>query len=350
MKLLISGYYGFGNAGDEAVLAALVQELRRRLPEAQLCVLSGAPAATRALHGVEALQRWSAREVWRSLRSCRLLIQGGGGLLQDVTSKVSPVYYLGILRLARLRRVPAMVFAQGIGPLHTPFLQRLAAAELRRTAAICVRDQASADLLARWGVRHPAPRVVADPALLLEPLVPPDRPAAPYALLTVRQWPQVEGAVVAFRALAAHLVADHGLGVCVVPFQEPADLAVCRAVADGLESVQVTEGLGHPGRYVGLVAGARLVVSLRLHGLIFAAAQAVPALGVSYDPKLDAFAARAGQPVVPLGECEASRLIAAADGLLAQADARAQERQAAARTLREAAEVSFECLEGLLQG
>lgn len=219
MRLLICGYYGFGNAGDEAVLAALVQQLRRRLPDAELCVLSADPPATRALHGVQAVQRWSVREVWRALRGCSLLIQGGGGLIQDVTSKVSPLYYLGILHMARLRRVPSMIFAQGIGPLHTPLLQRLTSFELRRAAAICVRDQASADLLAQWRVTSPALQVVADPALLLEPLAPSDPPAEPYALLTVRQWPQVECAIVACRELAAHLTAQRSLAVSVVPFQ-----------------------------------------------------------------------------------------------------------------------------------
>lgn len=348
MKLLICGYYGFGNAGDEAVLAALLQELRRRLPGAELCVLSGDPAGTRALHDVEAVQRWSVGEVWRALRGCRLLIQGGGGLIQDATSKMSPVYYLGVLHMARLRRVPSMVFAQGIGPLRTPVLQRLAARELRRAAAICVRDQASADTLGRWGVRGPVAQVVADPALLLEPLAAPNPPSEPYALLTVRQWPDVECAVVGFRRLAGHLAEERGLAVRVVPFQEPDDLAVSRAVAEGLPGVEVVCGLSRPGEFVGLVAGAQLVVSMRLHGLIFAAAQAVPALGVSYDPKLDAFAARAGQPILPLGECDAPRLIAAADALLAEADSKSAERKTAARTLREAAGLSFDCLQELL--
>jgi len=348
VKLLISGYYGFGNAGDEAVLAALVQELRRRLPQAHLCVLSSDPAATQSLHGVEAVQRWSVREVWRALDGCRLLIQGGGGLLQDVTSRISPLYYLGILRLARIRGVRSMIFAQGIGPLRTPILQRLTAAELRHAAAICVRDQASAQLLAQWGVSHPAPQVVADPALLLDPLAPPDLPAGPYAVLTVRQWPEVEGAVASVRALAAHLTTRHKLSVRVVPFQQPADLAACQAVAEGQEGVELAGGPRHPAEVVGWVARAQLVVSMRLHGLIFAAAQAVPALGISYDPKLDAFAGRAGQPIVRLEECEPARLIAAADALLERADAEAQRRRAAAGDLRAAAEVGFACLEGLL--
>src|SRR2546428_345423 len=52
MRIVVSGYYGFGNGGDEAVLEAIVGALRARLPQAQLVVLSAAPDQTRLLHGV----------------------------------------------------------------------------------------------------------------------------------------------------------------------------------------------------------------------------------------------------------------------------------------------------------
>ena len=101
-RILISGYYGFGNAGDEAVLAAILASLRRQVPEAQCDVLSIDPKTTTRLHGIPAYHRARPREVLTALRRCDLFVSGGGSLLQDVTSLNSLLFYLAQIRLARL--------------------------------------------------------------------------------------------------------------------------------------------------------------------------------------------------------------------------------------------------------
>ena len=49
-KILIAGYYGFGNLGDEAILAALAQALLQRIPGCRITVVSGDPERTQAQH------------------------------------------------------------------------------------------------------------------------------------------------------------------------------------------------------------------------------------------------------------------------------------------------------------
>ena len=55
MRYLVSGYYGEGNLGDEAILAAMLRDLRRHDPAAEVTVLSFDPADTARRHGVEAI-------------------------------------------------------------------------------------------------------------------------------------------------------------------------------------------------------------------------------------------------------------------------------------------------------
>ncbi|MGQ9477314.1 MAG: polysaccharide pyruvyl transferase family protein, partial [Candidatus Bipolaricaulia bacterium] len=149
--ILLGGYYGFGNLGDEAILFALLRGLREALPQIEPVVLSAEPARTAAAYGVEAINRWSLLGIWRELGRARLFLLGGGGLLQDVTSRRSALYYLGLLRLARLRRVPVFLLGQGIGPLRSRLLRRLAASELKRAEYVMVRDELSLKLLQEWG-------------------------------------------------------------------------------------------------------------------------------------------------------------------------------------------------------
>ena len=115
-NILISGYYGFDNIGDESILRTLVTSLRERIPNCSLTVLSHDPAATREKYGVEAVERMSPLAIARAVRRCDMLISGGGSLLQDVTSSKSLHYYLAIIRFAQLLGKKVLIYSQGIGP------------------------------------------------------------------------------------------------------------------------------------------------------------------------------------------------------------------------------------------
>ena len=317
MRILISGYYGFGNVGDEAILAALVAHLHERHPEAQVCVLSSQPEATARALGVEAAQRWSWPVIWRELRRADLLIQGGGGLLQDTTSAVSPLYYLGLLRLSRLAGTPYAIFAQGLGPLQRPILRRLARANLSRAASITLRDEASAAFLRDELRVTYDPLVAPDPALCLPPA---SLEAAEDALcaaglgsdaprigIVLREWPgvaRVEHAVSEFIARAAE---EWGARCLLIPFQREADLAQCVRLSSGPRA-SVWDRPASPVELVALMARLDMVIAMRLHALIFAVAQAVPMVGISYDPKVAAFCEQAGQPCLEFAEVTAAGL------------------------------------------
>ena len=117
-NIVVSGYYGSKNAGDEAMLAAMIEVLSDLDPKVNITVISAKPQDTMQRHGVRAVSWISLPDIWRALRDADLMLSGGGSLLQNVTSGRSLYYYMGIIFLARLAGTPVMLYAQGIGPIY----------------------------------------------------------------------------------------------------------------------------------------------------------------------------------------------------------------------------------------
>ena len=154
MRLVVSGYYGYANAGDEAVLAGMLATFREADPDLEVTVLSGDPEHTRRTHGVAAIRRADLPAVARALRASDGLVSGGGSLLQDRTSPRPVAYYAGVMHLARFTGRPYAIHAQGLGPIRLLPNRWLAASALRGAAAVSLRDAASLDLARALGVRR----------------------------------------------------------------------------------------------------------------------------------------------------------------------------------------------------
>lgn len=296
--VLISGYYGFDNLGDEAVLGGLLAGLRADAPSVTPLVLSANPARTEALHQVEAVPRMQPQALRAAFARADMLLSGGGSLLQDVTSLQSALYYLGVLWWAQRLGLPTMVIGQGLGPLTRMVTRAVARQVLNRVNAITVRDAASATFLAELGVTVPPVEVTADLAYLLEPEptervgswwtahMPSNRPVIAVAL---RAW-QDGKAPARYTAIAdglAALAAHSGALLLFIPLHHDRDLpfAVEMAGWTPAES-RVLELALTPGEMLDFLHRTDLVVAMRLHALILAARCGVPALGIAYDPKV----------------------------------------------------------------
>ena len=147
MQAILCGYYGYGNGGDEALLATLLQMLPKHVSPV---VLSGSPAITESLHGVPACDRHSPLAVLQLLRTSQAFIWGGGSLIQDSTSALSPWYYCALMLTANLMGLKTIAWAQGIGPLNRPQTRWIARQAFRRFSGISVRDAGSAAWVDRW--------------------------------------------------------------------------------------------------------------------------------------------------------------------------------------------------------
>lgn len=295
MRVLVSGYYGMGNLGDEAVLAAFVEHAKKIDPEATCVALSGEPRETSEAYGIEAVPRASLGAIVREIRRADIVVSGGGSLLQDVTGRKSVLYYLGIIILARMMRRPVSIYAQGLGPLNHAFSRWLVKRTLSRTSAITVRDEGSARLLRELGVVRPEPVVVADPAFALTPRKP-DKSIAVQGSNTVmlcfRPWPGVCGREAEYAECIDRAVLELGITPVFLAFHPDQDLEISHCIAErcnaGKNKPAVIACNMPPQEALELISRADMVVGMRLHSLIFAATTGVPAVAIDYDPKVRA--------------------------------------------------------------
>jgi polysaccharide pyruvyl transferase CsaB len=289
MRVVLSGYFGHGNTGDEAILAGMLATMRAAAPDLEAVVISGDPSGTRRVHGVDAVPRMAPAAIWRALRGADGLVSGGGGLFQDRTSARPVAYYAGVTGLARLAARPYVIHAQGLGPILRRPNRALTAMALRGAASVSLRDEGSVRFARELGVRRPI-ALVPDPALALHP----GRPTGRHILVAVRSWPGAGTRLAAVRDAIRALAADHE--IVALAMHEPIDRDASAQVTGGIPGARIAAA-GSLDDRLALIGSARLVVAMRLHALVLAAAAGVPAVAISYDPKVDAFAGRVGMPV-----------------------------------------------------
>ena len=315
MRIVVSGYYGYRNAGDEWVLAGMLRSFRALAPDLEVEVLSGDPARTERQHEVPAVPRMQPLAVVAALRRADGLLSGGGSLLQDSSSARPVAYYTGVAQLAATLGRPYVIHAQGLGPIRRATNRVLAGRALRNATAVSLRDVASVALARELGVDRPI-EVVPDPALALKP-TPIMRSGPAPIVVAIRDWAAAPPFLEPLHAALAELSLEHP--VIALPMQEPDDRGPSLAVIAGIEHASVVDATTGLDTRAGILAGAGLVIGMRLHALILAAAAGVPAVAVSYDPKVDAFAEIAGQVVagdVGTG-LDAARIVEAARDALA---------------------------------
>jgi polysaccharide pyruvyl transferase CsaB len=304
-RFLISGYYGFGNLGDEALLEAMVARLRARYPGCAIDVLSHDPAATSAHLDVDATPRADARAVRAAIGRADVVLSGGGGLMQNVTSLRSLLYYAGIVRAATRAKKQTMIFAQSIGPLDR-WGRLVVRACCSGVAAATVRDERSRRLLTSIVPKVRVERT-ADPVFLLQPGSAPldlraeglDGPG-PLVVVSVRRW-QGHDATVALLAAAVDRLAEvHGAQVAFLPLGGAPDADAATSVIRRARSAPVLLP-DYPLHQAAQVLGrATLVIGMRLHALILAARAGVPFTALPYDPKVSALLEDLRYPLAPL--------------------------------------------------
>ncbi|MCL6435811.1 MAG: polysaccharide pyruvyl transferase CsaB [Leptolyngbyaceae cyanobacterium HOT.MB2.61] len=283
VQAILCGYYGQGNGGDEALLASLLQMLPQHV---RPLVLSGNPQQTRNRYRVNAINRKDPRALLQAFRQSQVFIWGGGSLIQDATSAVSPLYYTGLMKLAQMLGLKTIAWAQGIGPLQRPLTRWVARQTFARCTAVSVRDRGSAKYLADWGISF---TLAPDPVWAMESKsvsglwdLPAPRVAVnlrPHPLLTPDKLAVLTQALIDFQKATQTCI-------LLVPFQKSQDLAIAQTIQPHLPGPNQIITLEDPQQLKRVFRGVEMAIAMRFHGLIMAAAEECRCFALSYDPKV----------------------------------------------------------------
>lgn len=331
--IVICGAYGLGNAGDEAILSAILREVRTAAPDAEITVLSRDPAETAARNDVKALYMFDLPGMGKAMRNARLYINGGGSLIQDATSRRSLWYYLYTLYAAKRRGCRVLMYGCGIGPVKHRGDRNLTRRVLNRCAdTITLRESDSLRELEALRVTKPEIILSADPALTLTPAPESEvdavleragiPPHGRYLCLALRNWKGYDKKAPIFGAAARYAWEKYGLTPVFTAIEKRQDPAAHRPAAKALQGVPhyFLDDAGDTGTIIGALSRMEVILSLRLHALIFAAGQGIPLVGVVYDPKVSAFLRYLGEDLfADLDTLTETELCALLDGAVSRA-------------------------------
>lgn len=361
-KVLMSGYYGFNNSGDDAILLSIHASMGRLNQKTKITVLANNPAQTKQKYGVEVAYRYNIISVIKAIKNCDVLISGGGSLLQDRTSTRSIVYYLSIIKCAKMFGKKVMLYANGIGPVTKPKNRQLVKSVVNRADIITLREENSLEELRGMGVENPKAYVTADPVFTMDPISPEKAQKLlmeqeipmhkPIVGVSVRNWKDVDGFIAHFAALCDRVHDELDRNIVFIPMQVPNDIYMSRAVQSKMKSTSfILKDDATPFETMGIIGQMDFVMSMRLHTLIFAAKQRIPLIGFSYDPKIDfylkEFSMPSGGDVDDYDTEDAFRKIKA---MVENREAYVEKLDSAVRGLERLAEMNEDYLVELLEG
>ena len=363
MKVVITGYYGARNCGDELILHALITLFAQHYPGSELTVLSFDPEQTARIHGVAALLRppfaitaghlgdWF-RVPWLrtigAVRQADLVVVGGGGLLEDVHNFGSIPQYLQTAALALILGRPVIGLGLGVGPIMTPLsriLVRLIVGHMRR---VVVRDHWSSRELQDCGVAQSRILVGADLVFSLarERAQARTKPHGRVRVgLTVgaSDWLSfdVEGLLAGLRLFTERTRVEP-LVLFATEYNQTS-AKILREIESRLSipcRLDVAERA--PEELLSFIAGFDLIVSAKLHGLIGAACSGTPAVCLSYAPKVRSAAQLLGMAQVQsVSHIEPEQLASDMAAALGRDDAHASRTDAAVAELRDRIVATF---------
>ncbi len=329
IDVMLSGYYGYYNNGDDMVLRAIVDDLKLENKDIKITVLSRRPKSTMLTYDVNSIHRFDFLKILHALPKTKLLISGGGSLIQDVTSTHSLIYYLAVIYFAKRRGAKVMLYSNGIGPVNNPKNRKRVESVLNSADLITLRDEPSFQYVQSLGVTKPPIKITSDTVFSIENQRLEEMGAEvltrigcyhkKYFVVSIRSWKSIpNGFEQTIADFGDYIFEKYGYTAIFVPMQPENDSDI---------SQRVIKLMKHPGIFFGseygfweamaVIAGAQFVLGMRLHALIYAIKTGCPIIGLIYDKKIKSMVDATGQYFYELIELiSLERLIGFADEII----------------------------------
>ncbi len=296
---VISGYYGFNNHGDDAVLKAIIDDLKQIKPDIKIVVLSKRPKITKNEYDVDSVYRLNFFKISKIFKETNLLISGGGSLIQDLTSTQSLIYYLYIINCAKKNGARVMLYSNGIGPVRKSRNKKMAKRSLNNVDLITLRDFESSTVLKELDIIKPPVRITADAAFGIrksgvqdaeEKLKQLGLEGKKYFCVAVRSWKYLkEGFDAKIQDFCEYVTIKHNCVPLFIPMQPINDEDISKRIVANLKTGGYYIGNNYSvNEVLGIMEGAEFVLGMRLHAIIYAAKMGTPIIGLVYDPKVRA--------------------------------------------------------------
>lgn len=315
-NIVIGGYFGFNNTGDEALLNATIKEIKNNLSDCNICVISYDVEKTRQIHNIDAIDRMDFNAISDVVSISDLVILGGGGLFQDhhkmkigdlfSLSGHGTVSYAILPLIAKMHNKPVFYFAQGIGPLFSRESRSFVYFASQLADFITVRDLESENILNDLCVSNEKILLTADPAIKLElaseksvnrifieegiPLL--DN----YICVSVRSWldKAIEDSYKRAIAEALDKFADQkDVFFLFVPFQifewGGNDFAISKEIIEMMNNKNkcyVLKNVYHPTETAKIISKSLFVIGMRYHSILLSINSYTPFIAISYDQKV----------------------------------------------------------------
>jgi len=308
---VLSGYYGYGNTGDDTLLFTVINNISQKKPDIKICLLTNHTKKIQKwldnyFANIVSKHRYNFLTVKKSIKKSKALVFGGGTLLQDSTSARSFGYYSWLLKTAQKLGKKTILYANGIGPIYYKKNQKKAEETLKNITFATIRDKESYNSLIEMGIDKNKLAPTADEAITVkqnsnlnaykkdfkEFLTQTMNHAIPvnYIVISVRKWKYLNADFFGVFSAAVDIICRENNLIPVYIVMEPKN---DRSISEHLSTLNgrayLADVSGDIEKVLAVVRSAEAVISMRFHTLVFAAAFGIPMIGISIDPKIGSF-------------------------------------------------------------
>lgn len=304
--IMICGYYGRHNLGDDMALKALADNAVNISGAVRISLLSADAGYTPHGHISTCIHRFNLAKIASVMKKTRVFLLGSGSILQDSTSSRSIFYYLYIMKMAKKYGCKIMLYSNGIGPINHKKNRGRAVKMLEKADMITVRDEKSIEYLRSIGVENGNVVLTADETFTLDS----DKICKRFNLgtdkkyfcINLRNSDLCEGFTDKFTDLVEKAAKEYDMIPVLLPLHFSQDIPILKEISSKLqcEHILIKEQLPHE-QTLGVIKHCEFAIIERLHAIIFSSVFERPFMAVNYDPKVLSFCIEMGMEDYILG-------------------------------------------------